>query len=184
MKHLFIFIFCLSTLTTAATAKGNDDIDIFARYECQREHIYVGDSILVNLVIYANHPFMQAENTSKVTKFRGGHVRTISQRGERQQQKVRLEKGIYYAIIWQQYIAGSDIVENIRFPEQQFDVTLQVYNSEVQYSPLDPFGFFTQPQRKSHKVKSRCKSRSFSLSILPLPKRSTQEIISSGGKII
>lgn len=189
MKQMNIRLIILSLLAMLATtlpvhAADKDDIDFFARCESARTSITAGDSILVNVVLYSNHPFQQAECTTKNVKIKGGNVRSVPRRGDRQQQKVRLERGIYYAIVWQQYVVGSDKVEEIRFPEIHFDGTFVVYDSEEMYSPFDPFGFFSTPKRKSHNVSSRCKTEPFSIQIEARPKRSTQEVISSGARVI
>lgn len=189
MKQMNIRIILLSILATIAAilplqAADKDDIDFFARCESAKTSITVSDSILVNVVLYCNHPFQQAECTTKNVKIKGGNARLLPRRGERQQQKVRLERGIYYAIVWQQYVVGSEKVEDIRFPEIHFDGTFVIYDSEEMYSPFDPFGFFSTPKRKSHTMSSRCKSEPYTISVEPRPKRSTQEIISSGGRVI
>lgn len=185
--NIRVFIFTLFTCLISflpLNAADKDNIDFFVRCESAKTSITAGDSILVNVVLYSSHPFQKADCTTKNIKIKGGHSRLVPRRGDRQQQKVRLEGGIYYAIVWQQYMVGSDKVEEIRIPEMHFDATFVVYDSEEMYSPFDPFGFFSAPRRKSHTATSRCKSDPYTISVEARPKRSTQEVISSGARVI
>lgn len=182
-NSLIYIIFLLLCPALSIHAKGKDEVRFFARYECNRENVLVGDSVVVNLVLYANQPFQKADCKTKAPKIKGGHSRVLPIRGERQQQRVRLEDGIYYGLIWERYVVGSDEVESIRFPEQQFEATFIIYEDEYNYEPLDPFGFFSRPTRKSHTAEGSCKSSTFSLPVVARPKRSTQEVISSGGQV-
>lgn len=180
LLNLIILLLC-STLS--ANAKGKDEVRFFARYECSQENAIVGDSVIVNLVLYANQPFQKADCKTKSVKIKGGHSRPVSIYGERQQQRVRLDDGIYYGLIWQSYVVGSDEVEQIYFPEQQFEATFIIYENEYDYEPIDPFGFFSRPTRKTHSAEGSCKSSSFTLHVKARPKRSTKEVISSGGQV-
>lgn len=177
MRHI---IFILFALLFSLPSSAKDDIDLFARYECSRENIIAGDSIRVNVVIYCNHPFQKAVCTTKNIKVKGGHSRLMQRRGDREQQRVRLNQGVYYAILWDSYVVGSSQVENIKFPELQFDCDIEVIEQEESYDPFDPFSFFHRPQRKSHIASGHCKCPSYTLPVVERPKRSTQEAISSG----
>lgn len=179
MKHILITLFSLLSLSTFAT----DKVEFFARYECAKENIIAGDSIKVNLVLYCDQPFESANCTTKTIKVKGGHSRTIDI-NNRQQQRVKLSKGIYYAILWQGFVVGSDEVGNIKFPEVQFDASFVIYENDNSYDPFfDPFGFFGNSRRKSHTVKAKGKADSYTLPVIEKPKRSTQEVISSGGRV-
>lgn len=181
MRYLTLLL--LTILTLSSTAKAKDDITFFAQYECSKENVTVGDSTVVSLVLYSSHPFQDVNCTTKTSKIKGGHSRRVPSRGQRQQQQVRHEDGIYYALVWERYIVGSDEVETIAFPEVSFKGTFIVYDSEYEYEPLDPFGFFSRPTRKSHQAEASCKSKKFKLPVVPRPKRSTQEVLSSGGQV-
>lgn len=176
----------LSFIAPTCKAADNGDADFFARYECQRENVTVGDSVVVQLVVYSRHPFHQARCLTQKPKIKGGKARELKLQGERQQQKVRLSDGVYYAILWSRYMAGSDDVCTIRFPEISFEAELVVYDqdSAPSYNPFDPFGFFSQPERKSRVVRSKCKSEEFTLPVQQRPKRSTQDVIKSGAKVL
>lgn len=164
-------------------AKG-DDVVLFARYEPSRDTLTEGDSIVVNLVLYSNCAFQRAECSAESVKVKGGHLRQLPRRGERKQQRVRLSEGVYYSILWESYVVGSEKVGDVKFPQLQFDCEVEVMESEVYADPFDPFGFFSRPRHKSHKAKASCKCPAFELPVVARPKRSTQEIISSGRKVI
>lgn len=164
-------------------AADDDDVVIFARYEPAQDSVIEGDSIQVNVVLYSNYAFLSAECTTKSIKIKGGESRLLTRRGNRQQQRVRFAEGIYYAILWDTYIVGSQKPGEIKFPQLQFDCEVEVLEPEVYVDPYDPFGFFSPPRHKSHKAKARCKCPAFELPVTTRPKRSTREVISSGGKI-
>lgn len=180
MRKLLLLLLSLFTLLPAA---AKDNVHVFARYECSRENVLAGDSTRVNIVLYSSQPFQNVKCLTKNIKIRGGEFRLLPRYGERQQQRVRLENGIYYAILWDSYMVGSTKVETIKFPELEFDCTVEVYEEEEYYDPFDPFGFFGRRQPKSHTVDGRCKAPSFALPVIERPKRSTQEAISSGSRI-
>lgn len=178
MRFLFLIFSILCTILPVA---ANDGVEVFARYECQRDEIIQGDSIVVNVVLYSTFPFHSAECTTKKPKIKGGHSRLLPRRGERQQQQVRMGRGVYYAILWDSYVVGSAKVESIKFPELQFNIQLQEY--ETYQDPFDPFGFFSRPQRKGRILEGKCKCPAFLLPVIERPKRSTQEAISSGSQV-
>lgn len=183
-RILFVILAILFLLPAVALASGGDDTDVrlFARYEPARETLTEGDSLQVNVVLYSNCPFQRAECTTKNIKIKGGHSRLLPRRGDRQQQRVRLAEGIFYAILWDTYVVGNDRTGSIKFPALQFDCEVEV-TDEVYNEPFDPFGFFSRPRHKTHKVKTQCKCPAFELPVTERPKRSTLEVISSGGKV-
>lgn len=182
MRHLLITLLAVLTCL-ACRAADEDEVDVFAQYECKGDNVVQGDSIVVNVVIYSSQPFQRAACTTKNAKIKGGHSRLMERNFERQQQRVRLNRGVYYAILWDSYVVGSSAVENIKFPELQFDLELEVSDGEAYIDPFDPFGFFGRPKRRSHVVKRRVKTSPFTLPVIEKPKRSTQEAIKSGSRI-
>lgn len=180
-KFLSVFLLLLSFFPISASAE--DGVELFARYECSGDNIIAGDSTLVNVVLYCNYPFSQAECTTKNIKIKGGHSRLVERRGQRQQQRVRLQQGIFYAIVWDTYVVGSSRVEDLKFPELRFDCKVEIKEGEDYYSPFDPFGFFSRPQRKSRVVEDHVKCPAFTLPVVERPKRSTQEAIRSGSQV-
>lgn len=164
-------------------AADKDAVDVFARYECQRDNVIIGDSVLVNVVLYSAAPFRKAECTTKNIKTKGGIVRQLPRRGDRQQQRVRLSQGVYYAIVWESYMVASNKVEDVKFPALQFSYEVEVSYGEEYYDPFDPFGFFHAPRRQTRPENGRCQCPTFTLPVTEKPKRSTQEAISSGSRI-
>lgn len=181
MRFLILMLIWCFSLTSFA--KSKEKITFFAQYECSKPNVTAGDSIVVSVVLYCSHPFHDVHCTTKSVKIKGGHSRLITTRGQRQQQQVRHEGSTYYAVVWERYVVGSESVGNISFASLKFEGKFIVYDSEYEYEPLDPFGFFSRPTRKSHQVDATCKSDKFKLPVVSRPKRSTQEIISSGGQV-
>lgn len=185
MSRIYFFILTTLFLSPLAgnAADADEDIIIFARYEPASEQVVAGDSTKVNVVVYCNYAFQRAECSTKTVKVKGGHWRLQPRRGDRQQQRVRVYGGVYYAILWDTYIVGSDKPGEIKFPQLQFDCDVEAVEPEVYVDPFDPFGFFSSPRHKTHKAKARCKCPALELPVISRPKRSTQEVISSGGKV-
>lgn len=181
MRYLIILL--LSFISIESLAKSKDEIIFFAQYECSKPSVTVGDSVIVNLVLYSSHPFQDVRCTSKSCKIKGGHSRRVSARGQRQQQQVRHEDGVYYAVVWDRFVVGSEAIGNINLPAQKFEGKFIVFDSDYEYEPLDPFGFFSRPTRKSHQAGATCKSKKFKLPVIARPKRSTQEVLSTGGNV-
>lgn len=178
MRHI---LFILFTLLFALPVTADDGVEVFARYECQRDEVIMGDSTVVNIVLYSTLPFHRAECTTKKVKIKGGTSRLLPRRGERQQQQVRMGRGVFYTILWDSYIVGSQHMESIKFPELQFNVQLEEYSTY--HDPFDPFGFFSRPQRQGRILEGKCKCPVFTLPVIERPKRSTQEAISSGSQV-
>lgn len=175
-----------SALATWAEGKPEEpEVRFFARCECQRDFLTVEDSVVVSIVLYSNVPFQSATTKTKEVKIRGGHSRKLPKHGEMQQQRVRLEDGIYYGVIYDRYVVGSDAAGEIRLPEVKFEAEVMIYDGEEypERSPFDPFGFFSRPEPRYHTVRARCTSPAFVLPVKARPKRSTQEILSSGGRV-
>lgn len=190
LSYLLLF-FIVSAVATAvpdchAEAKHTEEAEevrFFASYEASREKFIVGDSLLVNVVVYSSAAFQNVELLSRSPKAKGGTMRLLPGRGL-QQQRVRTADGLYYAIVLQRYIVSSQDVGTLTLPEMKFSGEFVIYDEpEEQFSPFDPFGFFRQTPRKSHKVKQKCKAESMKLQVVPKPKRSTQEVISSGTRV-
>lgn len=178
MRHILIILFSLIfTLPTAAQG----GVEVFARYECQREEVIQGDSTIVNIVVYSSLPFQRVKCANQKVKIKGGSTRLLPRRGERQQQQVRSGRGVYYAILWDSYVVGSNRIESIKFPELKFEVQLQEY--ETYHDPFDPFGFFSRPQRTGRIIEGNCKCPAFIIPVIERPKRSTQEAITSGSQV-
>lgn len=182
MRQILTLLFAVF-FAVPSWATGKGEADVFARYECQRENIVVGDSVLVNVVIYSSAPFRKAECTTKNPKIKGGTWRLLPRRGDRQQQRVRLSQGVYYAIVWDSYMVSSAKIEEVKFPDLQFNYEVEVAYGEEYYDPFDPFGFFHAPRRQTRPESGKVKCPAFSLPIIEKPKRSTQDAISSGSRI-
>lgn len=183
MRQLLYILFSLLLYSPLYASEKGEELDVFVRYECQRENIVVGDSILVNVVLYSSAPFRKAECTTKNVKIKGGETRLMPRRGDRQQQRVHLSQGLYYAIVWDSYIVSSNKVEELKFPELQFNYEVEVSFGEEYYDPFDPFGFFHAPRRQTRPENGHCKCPAYSLHVIEKPKRSTQDAIRSGSRI-
>ncbi len=188
LLSLILFFATISTSFAAVTDKkdaaAKDNIRIFASYEPTHDEIIVNDSMLVNVVVYSSVPFRHIEMLSKNIKAKGGRMRLLPNH-ELQQQRVRMEDGVYYAVVFQRYIVGSDNTGTISLPDLQIESEVIVYDTEeLQPFSFDPFGFFRQTPRKGRSIKQKCKVENLRINVTEKPKRSTQEAMRSGARVI
>lgn len=161
-------------------SKDKEDVVFFARVVTEREQLFAGDSCLVNIVLYSSLPFADVEKDPEVISVKGGRARLLPRRSRPTPFRIQMEEGIFNAVVWQQYIVGRDDVGKIRFSTPTFHATFGI----VEMSD-DPFErFFGFGQRNLRLVKAKCKLDAFTLPVVERPKRSSQDILQSGGSLI
>lgn len=186
LHRLFIILiasFCSFPLMAQKTPKDQapkDEVVFFARVVPEREQLFAGDSCLVNIVLYSSHDFADVEKKPEVVTVKGGRARLLPRRSSPVPFRVQMEEGIFNAVVWQQYVVGRDDVGNIRFSTPTFNATFAI----IEMSD-DPFErFFGFGQRNQRLVKAKCKLDAFTLPVVERPKRSSQDILQSGGSLI
>lgn len=177
-KIIWIFI-TMVFFPLSLFAEQKADVDFYAELVPHKEQLYSGDSCLVSIVLYANQPFHRIKSKCSPLIVKGGRARLISE-NTTQQERVRTSKGMYYQLILQQYVVGGDKIGKIIFPKHRYEVELGMY--EVQ---REPFSFFFGERQKLVKTIPVSATLSSSpLQVLPRPKRSTKDMIQSGGRVI
>lgn len=182
MTRHFMFsyatFFLLLLSATRLCAQTEKAATFFAKYEVERDALVAGDSMRVNLWLYASQPFRDVQLAAKTPKVKGGKARAVAM-GQRSQRTVRLPEGVFYEMLWQQYVVASEEVGEIRFLPTRLDAKLAI----IEYNP-DPFAqFFGEGTREVGLVKTKCKTPALHIEVKERPKRSTQEIIHSGGRV-
>ena len=174
--HLLLLLLSLAGLSLSARPP-QDEITFFAQIEHDNRPLYAGDSCVVSIVLYSPAPFRDVRCTSASLKVRGGHARLLPQ-GQRTQQRVVKDNRFYMAMVWQQWVVGSEDVGKLQFSPLQFEGEF----SKVEM-PDDPFDRFFYGPQETGRVKRKCKMNAYTLPVLEKPKRSTREILQSGGQV-
>ena len=149
-----ILLLLFGTLTVGAQEQQPT---CYAKIELSPTPKYVGDSCLVNLVLYANLPFVEYHPKSSAKRdIKGGTFRHTGDGTVTDQQQVRDNGQTRFAFIARQYVLEED-----------------------------PYDFFA-PSRlrlvRRHRLK--IKSPQQALEISERPKRTTREVMRSGQQVI
>lgn len=183
------FFLCIANFGFANDAYGKktgkeERIHFFACYEPAYEEIVAGDSMLVNVVLYSSAPFHHVHQPKKPLTLKSGTMRLLPQRVINQQ-RVRLEQGVYYAIVLQRYMVSAESAGTLTLPGTKLQGDFIVYTPLFAESlPQSPYGFFHQTPYKSSIVSRKCRLESKRIKVRERPKRSTQDVIRSGGRVI
>lgn len=185
-QRLILFLIAAFLLLPAwaeRNAQGKekqDKVVFFARILPERPEIYAGDSCVVSLVLYSNLAFADIQQKPENLTIKGGRARLLPRYSPPTPFHVQMEGGVFNAVVWQQYVVGRDEVGKIRFSSPTFNATFVVVEPSD-----DPFErFFGFAPRQQRLVKGQCKLDAFTLPVVERPKRSSQDILQSGGSLI
>lgn len=170
MKQFILFITLLLVFPFVAAADN-----FMVRVLPDRPEVYAGDSMLVSVVLYAEHPIAQAECKTDFQIKGKCRVRRLNIHREATAGRVREGQHIYYTLVWAQYVIAPEKVGTYTLPAQKFDAVL----NEVVSMP----DFFDQmmgarPEYREHKASA--KSHPFKFEVKPKPLRSTIEMMRHG----
>ena len=177
-RWLLALFFLLGTFSAGAQKAKPQ---CYAKIELSHTPKFVGDSCLVNIVLYANLPFVEfrAKDAAK-QKIKGGTLRHTADGTVDQQQQVRDHGQTMFAFIARQYVLRCESAGKVEFYAQKFEVQLGTYVIEE-----NPYDFFS-PSRlrlvERHRLKA--KSPQQTLEIEERPKRTTREVMRSGQQVI
>lgn len=175
-KHLFLLLLALLLLPLSVCAKGT----FFVRIMPDRNTLYVGDSMLVSIVLYASAPIAKAECTTNFS-IKGGNcgVRKLNINRDATANRVREGQNIYYTLVWNQYVVAPTKTGRYTVPTQKFKATLQ----QVESMPdlFDQMMGIT-PKYREEKVIGTSEPYTFEVTSKPL--RSTQEMMRSGTGVL
>ena len=180
--HRHLLLLFLLILSNGLDAKDNGTT-FFAEAMPQHEKGFTeGDSMLVTVWLYSQHPFGDIRCEQSKFKINGATVRTIyTAQGRGRQQRTRKDGRIYYCAAAVQYMVSAPRPGTLTFPSLQFSATLYL-EQEQDIDPFDPFGFFRQPTYK--KQQKTCTSPALKIQVTKPPLKSTEELIRSGKTVI
>lgn len=176
IRPLRFFLAFLFVLPTYVYGQEKEKLVFFARVEPDRQEVYTGDSCLVSIVLYANYPFKKIDDKQSQLRVRGGHARLLPMSTSRWQRQVQVENTLYYALVWQQYVVGSEKEGQTRLSGLHFKGEFSII-----YESPDLFDhFFGNGRREVGQLTGNCQLTPYSLQFTHPPKRSTQEMLRSG----
>ena len=198
----------ITILLCAGIAAGNsqpkdkdDGITLFAVATLPQgvDGVYLGDSIIVTVVLYSNINFEKIENKStKIPAVKKATVRRY-RAGRRLSQDIAPYKGKrYYAVAAEQYAVTptetsfsatshkgdtDGVLGEITFPSQQYNVVLSV--TERSRDPFNPFGeFFPFGRTQTRQVQKACTSEPLKIKVAKRPRKTIEELRQSGTTVM
>lgn len=177
MKRILVLI-CACLAVAGLSARDKVKVDFFARFECDRETLYLGDSCLVSMVLYANAPFESVDGV-KVPAVKGARCHKRPVRRKQNVVRTRINGRTYYTLVLAQYVVVPEKVGTITLSGQKLSGTFRLYRKTA-----DPFGFFFDMPRSYQSVKADCECKKLEIKVEKKPLRSTEEILRSGGGML
>ena len=175
----------LLLLFTACTLQAKDhDPDFFIRVLSDRATpISAGDSMLVSIVLYAQHPIAEASCKSSVKLTGKGSsqcsLRKLPINRNATASRVREGRSIYYTLVWDQYVVAPTAIGSYTIPTLKFTATLE----EVVRMP-DLFDQMMGARPETRRPQVSASSQPFTFKAQEKPRRSTREIMRSGGTML
>ena len=173
----------LVALTAAHASETDAKPEFFARIVPQSNSLIAGDSMLVSVVLYAEHPIARAEctNTFRVKARKGGKAtaRRLSINRDATASRSREGRRIYYTLVWDQYVVAAEGVDEFTVQPLKFKATLQ----QVISMP-DFFDQMMGAQPEVRNVSASCTSEAYTFSTKEKPRRSTSDAVRSGSTVL
>ena len=183
-KYLTSILLLIAVCAFADTTKEDSDgITLFAVASLPQgvEEVYLGDSVIVTLTLYANVDFAKIDNKSdKLPAVKHAKVRRY-RADRRLNQEVAVYNGRrYYAVRAEQYAVTPDQLGELTFPAQKYDVVLSV--KERSRDPFDSFFPFGRTQTRQ--VQKTCSSEPLKIKVTTRPRRTIEEMRRGGATIM
>ena len=172
-----ILLFCGTLFELPLQAEEND---FFAEVITDRQQLYVSDSCVVSVVVYARQPILSLEQSPRTTRFAAA-IQARALPTDRQMVRTHRKNQAYYAIVWQRFMVSRNKVGEIVFPQLKFKGEVGIYQWEDRE---DDFFFIAPQPRLTRKIKKNCRLAPFKLPVTERPKRTTKELIRSGEQVI
>ena len=188
LKTLYIILLALFVAGTAcADKKSADDITLFAVASLPQgvDEVYLDDSVIVTVTLYANVNFEKIDNKSdKVPSVKKAVVHRYRS-DRRLTQDIAAYKGKrYYAVRAEQYAVTPSALGELTFPAQQYNVVLSVQERR-QSNPYDPFGdFFPFGRTQTRQVQKSCTSEPLKIKVSKRPRKTIDELRKSGATVM
>lgn len=151
----------------------------FVRITPDRSTLYVGDSMLVSVVLYATSPISQAECTTDFSVKGKCNVRKLNINRNATAGRTREGQNVYYTLVWNQYVVTPSKVGKYTIPAQRFKATLH----HVVSMP-DFFDQMMGATPKYREEKVGCDSKAYVFEVKEKPLRTTQEMMRSAAGVL
>lgn len=175
MKKLFGLLLLFLPLTMAA----KDDVTLFAEAVCDKEVVYDGDSCVITYQLYSNTPFYKVDDPKPALTIKGCSVRRLPTYGRLSQQQVYKDNKVYYMVTWGQYMVAPSKLGTYSLPTLTFNVSLQIPQASD-----DPFENFFGMGAQPKIIKQTTKTKPFKIKVETKPRKTTKELMESGGGFI
>ena len=171
----------------AAMLNETDGITLFAVASLPQgvDEVYLDDSVIVTVTLYANVNFEKIDNKSnKLPSVKKSTVHRYHA-GRRLTQDIAAYKGKrYYAVRAEQYAVTPSALGEITFPAQQYNVVLSVQEKQ-QANPFDPFAdFWGFGRTQIKKVQKSCASEPLKIKVSKRPRKTIEELRKSGATVM
>lgn len=172
-------IACLCSMLALATHASERNVEpkVFARVVPEKSEIYVGDSMLVSVMLYASLPIESAKAKDDLeVKSKGRfQLRKLPIHRELTAGRTVEDGQILYTLVWAQYIFTPKGTGSYRIPEMKFEATLQ----EILRIPdfMDRM-FGAQPEVRTHRINGG--SEELEIEVIERPLRTTLEMMQGG----
>ncbi|MBO4729922.1 MAG: BatD family protein [Bacteroidaceae bacterium] len=171
----------------SADKKPTDNITLFAVASLPQgvEEVYLDDSVIVTVTLYANVNFDKIDNKSdKIPTIKKSTVHRYNA-GRRLTQDIAAYKGKrYYAVRAEQYAVTPSALGEITFPALQYNVVLSVQEKQ-QANPFDPFSdFWGFGRTQTKKVQKNCTSEPLKIKVSKRPRKTIEELRKSGATVM
>lgn len=171
MKQFLLTLLLFFSLLPLSAQKA----ECYAEWITSHEQVYAGDSCLASIVLYSTLPFLEVKGDIPTLRTKGGRARLVAE-NRTQQDRIRTKRGLFYRLVLQQYVVGSEEVGKLQLPKQRYKVTLGIYRANNH-----PFDFFfgSEPQLVKT-ITTNISLPLHQLAVVSIPKRNTQDMIRSG----
>lgn len=179
MRMKRILLLLLAGMAFAAlSAREKVKVDFFARLQCDRNVVYMGDSCLVSVVLYADAPFEKVDCHTK-PDVKNARLRERRLYGGRPMGRTQINGKVYYTYVWTQYVLTPEKLGNVSMPVFEFTGTFRIY-----LESRDPFSLFFGAPQRYRLVETDGESGKLKIEVKEKPLRTTEEIMRSGGGVL
>lgn len=174
-KLLCLIITTLLLFPLTMVAKGT----LTAKIVLDRDKVYVGDSVVVWVMLYTSSPIAKAECTTDFSVKGKCNVTKVDIDRNSTVGRMRQGGNTYYTMLWNQYVVVPQKTGNYTIPTQKFKAFLKQL---VSMPDLFEEMMGAVPMYKVEKVEGVSSPLTFEVKERPL--RSTQEMMRSGSGVI
>lgn len=172
---LLIYSLFFCCLQAVLPLKAQSAAGFFVRVHPERETLYVGDSMLVSVVIYSTDPISKATTKDKLEIKGNCSIRRIPINREASAGRIREGGKLFHTLVWAQYMVAPAKKGRYEIKSMKFKANLQ----HVVSMP-DWFDQMMGAQPEYRYYKAEGSSEVFKFEVKEKPLRNTREMMKSG----